>query len=309
MKQPKDFDFSQIPSNVQYDVLTLPSKGECYPHKIGKVPVSYLTAADENIIASPNLYHDGKVLDVILSRKILDPRIKPEELTKGDRDAILLWLRATGYGKDFPITAKDPMTGKDVDVTIDLSTFNYRPFDLKGDDDGLFEYKSENGDVIKFKFVTKRDETTFIEDKKGLNAMVGKIGLSNALQDMQNILDSGRIDEEHSEVISQYMSDMVKLVDDIPTDDYDESVDPDIIPIFTESMCLYTVSVNGNDNPEYVKTYIENMRVKEAKAYREYVNNNLPGVDLEVDIERPESDGGGSFKTFLTVDETVLIAI
>ena len=38
------FDFSQIPDYVQYDVIPLPSNGECYPHHIGIVPVSYLTA-------------------------------------------------------------------------------------------------------------------------------------------------------------------------------------------------------------------------------------------------------------------------
>ena len=90
------FDFSQIPDYVQYDVIPLPSNGECYPHPIGRVPVAYLTAYDENIISSPNMYRDGKVIDVILERKILDKRIKASDLCQGDRDAIILWLRATG---------------------------------------------------------------------------------------------------------------------------------------------------------------------------------------------------------------------
>ena len=83
------FDFSQIPDYVQYDVIPLPSNGECYPHHIGRVPVAYLTAYDENIVASPNMYRDGKVIDVILERKILDKRIKASELCQGDRDAII----------------------------------------------------------------------------------------------------------------------------------------------------------------------------------------------------------------------------
>lgn len=106
-----DFDFSSIPDYVQYDVIPLPSNGECYSHHIGRVPVAYLTAADENIIASPNMYRDGKIIDVILERKILDKRIKVSELCQGDRDAIILWLRATGYGNDFPIVATHPDTG------------------------------------------------------------------------------------------------------------------------------------------------------------------------------------------------------
>ena len=129
-----DFDFSSIPDYIQYDVIPLPSKGQCYPHKIGRIPVAYLTASDENLIASPNMYRDGKVLDVILDRKILDKRIKASELCNGDRDAIIVWLRATGYGSRFPITATNPDNGKRYNVDFDLSTLNYMPFDLKGDE-------------------------------------------------------------------------------------------------------------------------------------------------------------------------------
>ena len=47
--------FDGIDPNVQYDIIPLPSKGECYMSKIDKLPVAYLTAADENLITSPNL--------------------------------------------------------------------------------------------------------------------------------------------------------------------------------------------------------------------------------------------------------------
>lgn len=306
----EEFDFGQIPSNVQYDVITLPSKGECYPHKIGKVPVAYLTASDENIIASPNLYKDGKVIDVILSRKILDKRIDPMDLTKGDRDAIVLWLRATGYGTDFPITAKSPVSGENIDTTVDLSELDYKPFDLHGDENGLFSYNCENGDVIKFKYVTKRDEIRFIESKKYSNAFIDKQNMSNAIREIGVTLANGNIDSEHSDLIMQYMEDVAKIVDDIDTNETEgDETEDNILTIFTDSMKLYTVSVNGNSDDDYVQSYVENMRVKEAKRYREYVTQNMPGVDLEVEVKIPESDGGGSFKTFLTVDESCFITL
>lgn len=310
-QQSNDFDFSQIPANVQYDIITLPSKGECYPHKIGKIPVSYLTASDENIIASPNLYRDGKVLDVILSRKILDKRINPMELTKGDRDAIVLWLRASGYGPEFPITAKSPKTNKDIDFSVDLSKLNYRPFDLRSDENGYFDYTCENGDKIKFKYVTKQDELNFIETKKYSNVALDKNNIENAVKEIATILSHGNVDEDHSELMMQYLEDFGKIVEDIKV--YDDEVSEEssngIVTIFTDSMMLYTMSVNGNSDPEFVQSYIENMRVKEAKRYREYVSNNMPGVDLEIEVAVPESDGGGSFKTFLTVDESCFIAL
>ena len=106
-KKTPNFNIGDIPQYVQYDVLPLPSNGECYAHKKNRIPVSYLTASDENIIASPNMYRDDVIIDTILSRKVLDKDIDVRDLCKGDRDAIILWLRATGYGSDFPIIAKN----------------------------------------------------------------------------------------------------------------------------------------------------------------------------------------------------------
>ena len=54
-----------------YDMVPLPSKGECYKSKISKVPVAYLTAYDENMIVSPNLYRDNMIIDTMLKHKIL----------------------------------------------------------------------------------------------------------------------------------------------------------------------------------------------------------------------------------------------
>ena len=69
------------------------------------------------------------------------------------------------------------------------------------------------------------------------------------------------------------------------------------------------MSVNGNCDREYIKNYINNMRANEAKKYREYVNSNIPGVDLNIEVPVPESLGGGSFKSFLNYGEFVFINV
>ena len=58
-------------SNVAYDVIPLPSKGEVYKHKTDRVQVSYLTAHDENMFVSPNLYRDGLLIDFLLQLFLL----------------------------------------------------------------------------------------------------------------------------------------------------------------------------------------------------------------------------------------------
>lgn len=77
----------------------------------------------------------------------------------------------------------------------------------------------------------------------------------------------------------------------------------------TEQMIAYTMSINGNDDKEYIKNYILNMRSGEAFAYRKYVINNKPGVNFKITVNVPESDGGGSFETFLSFDDTIFLNV
>ena len=81
-----------------FDVIPLPSKGEGYKNKKATIPVAYLTAYDEDMIVSPNLYRDNQVLDYIIRAKVMNNEIDPSDLLEGDREAIVLFLRASGYG-------------------------------------------------------------------------------------------------------------------------------------------------------------------------------------------------------------------
>ena len=62
--------YNNIDPMAQYDIIPLPSKGECYKLKIDRVPVGYLTAADENLITSPNLYESGSISNILLKKKM-----------------------------------------------------------------------------------------------------------------------------------------------------------------------------------------------------------------------------------------------
>ena len=302
-----DFDFSSVPSYVQYDVLPLPSNGQCYPKssplRCGRIPVAYLTAADENIISSPNVYRDGKLLDMILSRKILDNRIDVNELCSGDRDAIILWLRATSYGEDFPISVTNPNNKKRYNITIKLSQFDYNDFKLESDDDGLFDYTTNNGDVIKFKYFTYNDEEKIRNTIAAQLTDLDKFNFIKYINNINKIKDNLNVSDEELTMINEDIDE----IKDIIGMDVDEDTNVEYPNIITEQMISYTISVNGNTDREYIKNYIENMRTKTAMDYRNYFNNNRPGVDFNFTVNIPESDGGGSFNSFLRLDDTVFI--
>lgn len=298
-----NFNLDDIPDYVQYDIIPLPSKGECYAHKKGKIPVGYLTASDENVIASPNMYRDGKILDVMLRRKILDKSINVDELCEGDRDAIILWLRATAYGDDYPIYVTNPKTGNRIDTSVKLSEFKYDEFNLKGDENGCFDYETSNGDIIKFKFLTHNQESKLLDEISKEVTNTNKVTVIKSLATIREALEFIDIDDEDANNINEDLEEIASVIGS----NFTKNLDNVFTTSITKRMVMHTYSINGNTDKEYIKAYVENMRTKEASRYRQYINDNKPGVDFRITVNVPESDGGGSFDTFLRIEDSVFL--
>lgn len=297
-----DFDPASIPPNVQYDIIPLPSKGECYPHKKARIPVKYLTAAEENIITSPNMYSNGQVLDAILKRCVLDKDFDVDEMVQGDRDAVILWLRMTGFGNDYAFSLSDPATKKRYETTVDLSTFEYKPFTLTGDEAGHFTYKLKNGDVLKFKFLSAR------QLEKLQNEVVAKFVDSTKYSVFRSInaieTELANINDENKETLD----DAVKYIKDWCRSEIEEGYEETAYTEFiTGNLVAHTVSVNGNEDRDFVRSYVSSLRIGESKAYRQYISDNTPGVDMSIKYDIPESDGGGSINSFLTYSDTIFL--
>jgi len=149
---------------VPFDEIELPSKGLLYPNKQSKVKVEYMTASDENILTSQNLIKNGRVLDVLLERKIKDKTLPLSNLLVGDRNAIMIWLRATGYGEMYPVKLTDPDTGIEFDYEVNLSQLKTKELTVEPDEKGLFSFElPKTKKKIKFKLLTVADENDIIK--------------------------------------------------------------------------------------------------------------------------------------------------
>ena len=298
--------FSNMDGNLQYDVIQLPSNGQCYRNKVDRVPVAYLTAYDENIITSPNLYKDGLVIDFLLKNKIVNSEINVDDLVSGDADAIILWLRATSYGPDFPIVVADPETGEQIDTTVDLSKLKPKEFTLEGDENGWFEYVTPiKKDTIKFRYLTRKQEKQL---KKVTE--LESYGTKAAMLDRERetlsaaIMNDKFVSENDKKVIKAAVKAMENWSKKLK-----EVNDSEFTRIMTNNMQLQITAVNGNTDREYIRKYINQMPARDSLMLRKYINDNKPGIDFDIEVERPESLGGGSFKTFLNWDDTVFLNI
>ena len=292
-------------SDATFDVIPLPSKGEAYADKIAKMSVAYLTAYDENMIVSPNLYRDNLIVDYILQEKLLSKEIDPMDLLEGDRDAIILFLRASGYGNEYPIMATDDATGKEFETVVDLSKLKYKDFNLKGDSKGWFPFTLPvSGAEIKFRFPTHRDVVMLkkLEDAEEVKVM------KNTISQYVDTLDTF-IEGDNN--VSK--DDKVKVRQAIRTiENWGERMEEDDARFshsLTNRLSLLIMAVDGITDKKYINDFIRRMNVRDSSALRRYMTQNEPGVDYNIEIERPESLGGGSFKTFLQLDQFLFLNI
>ena len=164
-----------------FDVLELPSKGLLYPGRPSTVKVEYLTAKDENILTSPNLIKSGKVIDYLLENKVKSKEIPVNQMLIGDRNAIMIWLRATGYGEMYPVKMTDPETFEEFETEIDLSKLKTKELTVQPNENNEFSFElPRSKKTIKFKLLTVADESAITKQTEQ-RSKVTKSLVSNAL--------------------------------------------------------------------------------------------------------------------------------
>ena len=126
-------DYGQENFTLPHDVVLLPSQGIFYKNKKKSLKIGYLTASDENIIMAGA---NDLTLN-LLRAKIYEPDIKVEELIEGDVEAILIFLRNTGFGPEITLNLTDPVTKKPFQSNVLLDQLPVIS-GQKPNDDGTF---------------------------------------------------------------------------------------------------------------------------------------------------------------------------
>ena len=107
-----DFGFE-----IPVETVPLPSGGKCYDadHPLsGKdtVEIRAMTAREEDILTSKALIKKGTVISHLIRSCVIDKRINPDTLLAGDRNALMVALRVTGYGVDYKVEVDCPACGE-----------------------------------------------------------------------------------------------------------------------------------------------------------------------------------------------------
>jgi len=112
--------------SVPTEFVELPSRGIFYHqghplYNTTSTEIKYMTAKEEDILTSRSLLKEGVALDRMLQNLLVDKSIDISSLLIGDKNALLVAARRTGYGPEYETTVTCPSCENSDSFSFDIS--------------------------------------------------------------------------------------------------------------------------------------------------------------------------------------------
>jgi len=166
-----DFGFE-----IPIQAVPLPSGGKCYPvetpmYGAEEVSIKAMTAREEDILTSRALIKKGTVITELLKSAIVDDGFDPNIMLAGDRNALMITLRATGYGAEYNVEVDCPACNARSKQSFDLAELPIKTLDIEPVALGANVFETElplTKKKVRFKFLTGQDEQeiSVLQDRK-----------------------------------------------------------------------------------------------------------------------------------------------
>jgi hypothetical protein len=184
--QTKDVMRDDFGFEIPVESIPLPSAGLIYPeespiHCKETVDIRSMTAREEDILTSRALIKKGTVITELIKSCLTDKRIQVPDMVAGDRNAIMVALRITGYGAEYDVEADCPKCGTRSKQQFNLADMPIKRLEIEPVAKGQnsFEFKLPvTKKTVHFKFLTGRDEeeiSTIQERAKKQGALADNI--------------------------------------------------------------------------------------------------------------------------------------
>lgn len=157
--------------DLPVESVILPSLGKLYGlghplHDKQSVDIRAMTAREEDILMNPSYLKKGIAITKLLKSCMVDQSIDPLTLTSGDRSALLVAIRISGYGPQYPVEVTCPDCGEKFEQEFNLQELAVRTLELSpvAEFQNMFEFKLPyTKKVVSFKFLTGKDEEEISE--------------------------------------------------------------------------------------------------------------------------------------------------
>lgn len=169
------------------EFVELPSKGR-YPsghplHGQENIEIRYMTAKDEDILTSKSLLKQGVAIDRLIQNLIVEDNINAHDLYIGDRNAIIVYARASAYGNIYQTKVNCPQCTEVSVHKFDLNAYqtydgmDWDGFEVEPTEKGTFKVRLPMTDILaEIRPLVGADEASLIKsmkkDKKGEDGLI-----------------------------------------------------------------------------------------------------------------------------------------
>jgi hypothetical protein len=240
-------------NEIPVEIVSLPSKGMLYPqehplYNEESVEIKAMTAREEDLLTSRALIKNKTVTSALMKACILNKLVDPEDLLIGDRNAILIGIRVTGYGADYGVKIQCPECQEEFDNHFSLSKLKIKP--LTGtpiqSNVNLFSFKLPlSGQEVQFRLLTGKDEVEMdlaAERKKKLGSQVENSITARLFQSIVSVngeTDRGKLNN----IVNNF-----RAADARALRNYMKEIMPDV-DMKQEAMCTKCSAVSEVDVP------------------------------------------------------------
>ena len=155
------------------ELVEIPSEGKLYPvghplRDVKEIEIKYMTAKEEDILTSKSLLKKGTAIDKMIESLLVDRTIKIDDLILGDKNALILAARKSGYGSKYDTEITCPLCENKAKFSFDLDKIqnkqNVLPEGVKQTDAGTFFVTLPKSKVeVEIKPITGKEEKMLLE--------------------------------------------------------------------------------------------------------------------------------------------------
>jgi len=167
-------------NDIPLEIVPLPSGGKVYSvdsplHGRETLEIKPMTAREEDILTSRALIKKGTVINELVKSCVADKGIDVSDLILGDRAALMVAIRITGYGPEYNGELTCTSCDEKFSHTFRLDDLPIKTLDIKPVEEGKNEFPFVlplSKKTVHFKFLTGHDEadiTATSENKKKKN--------------------------------------------------------------------------------------------------------------------------------------------
>ena len=151
---------------VPVESVPLPSRGVIYSpdsllYNTETLQIKAMTAREEDILTSQAYIKENVVVEKLIESCLIEKSINVNDLINGDRNALMVSIRITGYGSDYRVSHSCNSCSNSNSVDVDLTQLKIKRLSEEPVTPGqnLFEYQLPvTNKTIQYKFLNGHDQ-------------------------------------------------------------------------------------------------------------------------------------------------------